>query len=1060
MLRTKRPRVSVVSRLGSLLLSVLLMMIASVPPEIAQAAAPPDSAFQKVVLDSSVNQPMELAVAFDGRVFFLDRTGQVEVYKPNTQTTVTAATIAVGVTGNHGLLGIALDPNFASNNWLYLLYSPPTPAVTRLSRFTMSGDTLNLSSEKILLSFATDRVCCHEGGSLAFGPDGNLYISTGDNTTPFQSSGYTPIDEGSGRVAYDAQKSSGNTNDLRGKILRIRPTSAGGYTIPSGNLFSSSATQRPEIYAMGFRNPFRISVDQATNWVYVGDVGPDASSDNANRGPRGYDEINQVRSAGNYGWPYCIANNKAYNDYDFATSTSGSKFVCSALNTVNNSPNNSGNASLPPARSSLIWYPYGASTEFPELGSTNKRTSMAGPVYHYAADNPSSRKLPAYFDERLFIYDYSRHWIKTVKLDANGGVDSIEAFLPSFTFKSPIDVEIGPDGALYVLEWGSGQGHESGADAKLSRIEYGSGSPVAVATANKTAGSLPLTVNFSGANSYDPDGGSLTYAWDLNGNGSTNSSLMNPSFTYTTPGNYTVQLVVTDPDNKTGISNITIYAGNNYPETTLTEPPNGGFFSWGEDIQFQASATDQEDGNAPCSGIRIEPGLGHDDHSHTDPGFYGCSGAIRIPVPSEDHSADLNVFYIVEAAYQDQGATNVASLRDADTSILQPKLKQAEFFTSMSGVQVQPTGDTLGGGQNVGYINNGDWIAFYPMNLRSINSVTYRVASAGLGGTIEVRAGSPTGTLLSTATIAVTGDWQNYTDVTAPITDPGGTHTLYFVFKGNAGQPGLFNLNWIEFNGPGVSTPPGSAVTYQAEQASLSGATIATNQVGYTGSGFVDYADDTPSGTYIEWNVNVATAGSYRLDFRYANGSAANRPLQLKVGSTVTHSNLSFNPTGTWSTWNTRSAVVNLAAGNNTIRLTATGSTGPNIDKLTLPVYEAERTTLNGAIVEALHAGYTGSGYANFDSSAGNYVEWRVNVPTAGTYALEFRYANGSAANRPLEIKVGSTVVAASKAFNPTGNWTSWNTTSVNASLSAGENIIRITTTGIDGPNIDHLTIR
>ena len=281
-----------------------------------------------------------------GEVYFVELAGNVKIYHPATGQTTLAGTISVFAQGEDGLLAIALDPNFAAERWIYLYYSPAAPAEgNRLSRFTVTDDVLDLSSERVLLTVATTRVQPgqqdgHSGGSLAFGPDGMLYLSTGDDTVPFESDGYAPIDERAGRERFDAQRSSSNTNDLRGKILRIRPNADGSYSIPAGNLFAGDATHRPEIYVMGNRNPYRISIDSETGWLYWGDVGPDATSDSATRGPRGYDEINQAREAGNYGWPYVIADNKAYRDYNFATGVSGPAFNPAAPQ--NNSPNNTG----------------------------------------------------------------------------------------------------------------------------------------------------------------------------------------------------------------------------------------------------------------------------------------------------------------------------------------------------------------------------------------------------------------------------------------------------------------------------------------------------------------------------------------------------------------------------------------------------------------------------------------------------------------------------------------------------------------------------------------------
>lgn len=434
-----------------------------------------DSNFRKVVLDDKSKDPISLAVANDGRVFYIERDGTVKIFRPETSDVIIAGEVQVftGRPREDGLLGITLDPDFDTNHWLYLFYSPAgSVAKQHISRFTMVGDRMDVASEKILLEIPTQRQeCCHSGGCLRFGPDRNLYISTGDNTNPFASDAYTPIDERPGRSPWDAQKSASNTNDLRGKILRVHPEPDGTYTIPKGNLFpEGDRLRRPEIYIMGCRNPFRMTLDSETGWLYWGDVGPDAFSDNPRRGPRGYDEFNRARGPGNYGWPYIIADNQPYVRYDFATGQSGDPFDPDAL--VNESPNNTGARELPPAQPAFIWYPYAPSTEFPELnGGGTARTGMAGPVYHYDADLASDRKLPAYYDKTFFIYEWSRRWIKEIKLDEDGNILKINPFLPGFTFLRPIEMQIGPDGAIYMIEWGSNFGGGN-RDAKLVRIDY------------------------------------------------------------------------------------------------------------------------------------------------------------------------------------------------------------------------------------------------------------------------------------------------------------------------------------------------------------------------------------------------------------------------------------------------------------------------------------------------------------------------------------------------------------------------------------------------------------
>ena len=289
--------------------------------------------------------------------------------RPGSSKATVIARIPVYSKLDDGLIGLTLDPAFTENKWIYLCYSILSASENVVSRFTLKGDKLDMQSEKIILRIPVQRNTppCHTGGSLAFDGAGNLFISTGDNVNPFQSNGYSPSDERQGRSEWDAQASSADTNDLRGKILRITPQKDGSYTIPEGNLFApGTARTKPEIYVMGCRNPFRIGVNRKTGTVYWGEVGPDAAKYNAKRGPAGFDEFNQARTAGNYGWPHFVADNKAYVQYDFATKISGEPW--NAHKPLNLSRNNKGLKQLPPARAAFISYPGSTSAKYPQLG--------------------------------------------------------------------------------------------------------------------------------------------------------------------------------------------------------------------------------------------------------------------------------------------------------------------------------------------------------------------------------------------------------------------------------------------------------------------------------------------------------------------------------------------------------------------------------------------------------------------------------------------------------------------------------------------------------------------
>ena len=217
----------------------------------------------------------------------------------------------------------------------------------------------------------------------------------------------------------DAARTSGNTNDLRGRLLRVRPSADGGYTVPAGDLYpQGTAKTRPEIYAMGFRNPFRFSVDPANGWVYLADYGPDRrGGPTTNRGPEGLVELNVITTPGNYGWPFCHGDNQPYAPYNPDTGVVGAKFNCA--DPVNNSPNNTGLTNLKPIVEPNIWYSNGASPTFPELASGGA-APMGGPVYRYNPADPSTTKFPPYYDGVHFFYEWSRNFIKEVHLRLRG----------------------------------------------------------------------------------------------------------------------------------------------------------------------------------------------------------------------------------------------------------------------------------------------------------------------------------------------------------------------------------------------------------------------------------------------------------------------------------------------------------------------------------------------------------------------------------------------------------------------------------------------------------------
>lgn len=572
---------------------------------------PEENRFTKVVLDEKLEEPMELALLPDGNVLFIERRGNIKIYDQETKTTEVIATIAVNTKNRSkdgreseaedGLLGVTLDPAFEKNHWIYLYYSSPgNDPKNILTRYELNGKILDQASGKVIIEVGVQREqCCHTGGSMAWDEHGNLFLSTGDNTSP-RATGYAPIDERPERYPWDAQKSSANTNDLRGKIIRIHPEPDGTYTIPEGNLFPKGIEKtRPEIYGMGMRNPYRISYDQKTGYLYWGDVGPDASADSLGRGTRGYDEVNQARKAGFFGWPYFLGDNQPYNDRDFATNTSGPLF--DAAKPVNTSPYNTGLTELPPAQKAFIWYPYDKSDKFPLLGS-GARTAMAGQVFYADDFKNAKRPFPGYYDGKLFIYEWMRGWIMVVTMDEQGDYVSMEQFMPSHKFSNPMDMEFSKDGDLYILEYGMGwfRGND---DARLVRIEYTEGNrkPLVRITADKNKGATPLEVNFSSKGTQDFDHDDIEYEWTISSEGGTRLATIkqtDPTYTFDKPGIYTANLTVTDAKGEKSESSLEIQAGNEPPAISFEiTKGNKMFFFPDQPFDYATNASDKEDGS-------------------------------------------------------------------------------------------------------------------------------------------------------------------------------------------------------------------------------------------------------------------------------------------------------------------------------------------------------------------------------------------------------------------------------------------------------------------------------
>ncbi|MFC5049708.1 ThuA domain-containing protein [Rubritalea spongiae] len=815
-----------------------------------------DSNYEKVILDDQVSRPMAIDVAEDGRVFLVERFGAVKVHDQSTGITSTIGTLDAYTGGEFGVLGIALAPDFSTTNNLYINWSPNpgSEIYNRVSRFTLdaNGD-LDLTSEVVIIQVYLNRPTetnnngHHIGGCLRFDTNGNLYISVGDNTDAYN---WSPRNEDN--IGLDSRKGSPNTNDFRGKILRITPNVGGGpvahpnYTIPEGNLFSvGTPLARPEIYVMGCRNNFRFCIDPYTDWLYFGDVGPDANNINSGAygGPLGHDEFNQVKEAGWYGWPYYIADSKAYYDGN------GDPWTVATMQAdlADYFANSSGFAGslaeagdptlLTEPEPAWIWYTDKSEDtleQFSELGDIN-RSAMAGQVY---AHQPGYN-FPQYYDGSLFIMEFMRNLILEVKTKPDGSIHEITRFAPNITFSRPIDMQFGPDGAMYVIEWGSSWSSGTSSNTKLIKVQYTreQSTPIAVASTDVTEGALPLTVNFNSSESSDPDNTELTFAWDFDGDQVIDSTDENPSYTYTQAGVYNAILTVTDADGLFSRSTITINVGNNRPVLTMLEPTAYSFFDWGDTVNFEFTVEDPEDGTSAAGQITdadvlFETSLGHVDHLHNFGQYNQLSGEILI-ARDDSHGFDDDLSIIFDAIYTDAGATGTESLTGIARAGMYPKITMAQVFNGQSGVSIALTDDSLGGEVDIVDIDDGDYIYFSDRNLNGIEAIRLRAASDS-GCTVEVREGSPTGNLIGEISVPA-GDGSTYLDYTGALNGvtPGGQE-IYFIFV-NPSASDLIKLNWINFRGTGATVIAGRP---SVESINF----IATNQVQITFDQEMDYA--------------------------------------------------------------------------------------------------------------------------------------------------------------------------------------------------------------------------
>ena len=565
--------------------------------------------------------PTSFAYAPDGRIFVARKTGVLNVWDNGVQHVYVDLRNVVNSYQSRGLIGLALDPNFASNGRVYLLFTQeldpgnpdsPEPAGGQLISITnVAGqpDVGDLSSEVVLMTGFNSFATLHSVAGLRFGIDGSLFVGLGDGNG-------NGVGTGQAITAQDLDQ-------LNGKILRIDPTTGDG--VPSNPFYDAGdpGSVRSRVFAWGFRNPFRFTVDPVTGTLYVGDVGWNTW------------EMFQVFPLTtsnptvdrNAGWP-CYEGGAGVElvQADYASSPITAA-TCHAIYT----PAQGGTG--PGALTPLYGYLHS------DPGGENGSAIVGGPRYMGTSNYPSS------YVGKVFIGDYARSRIQTVDLSTGVATD----FGTPGSWGNPVDMQIAPDGNVAYLAFGPGELDEIVANGSNNP-------PVAVASADQTTTTATtLAVQFSSIGSFDPDGDPITYSWNF-GDGSALSTKAAPKHTYT-KGVYQAVLTVTDSHGATGTSKVNIDVGVEPPTVKFTTPRGTVKFKIGDTIHVAIKATDPQDGKLAADSVSTSVSYWTGGHEFPVTDFTGLTGSFVAA-----DNGFVNAFYEITTTATDSfGLPTVAT---------------------------------------------------------------------------------------------------------------------------------------------------------------------------------------------------------------------------------------------------------------------------------------------------------------------------------------------------------------------------------------------------------------
>ncbi|HEX5751651.1 MAG TPA: PQQ-dependent sugar dehydrogenase [Archangium sp.] len=595
--------------------------------------------FSDEVFISGLEVPTAFVPLPDGRFLITEKEGVVRIHENGVLLPTPLLDIRERVNSTHdrGLMSLAVDPEFAANGFIYLLYTYDDdawddfePKVGRLARYTVVGNTASPTSEVILLGTQVAASCndlpagsdcipsdspSHSIGHLEFAPDGTLFVTLGDGAE------FSFVDDN----ALRAQ----DLDSLAGKLLHITRFGEG---LPTNPFWTGEArANRSKVFSYGLRNAYRFHLRPDTGRPYLGDVGWGQ-----------YEELNVATPGANFGWP-CYEGPEPQGGY-------APKPACQAL------------------------YARGASAVKPPLyfWSHNGGSACATAGFFYTGTD-----YPSAYWGAFFFGDYVQSWLRTLRVDENDDLvpGSVTFFADAHT---PAAISPGPGGDVYYVAIAEGQ---------VRRIRYTAGNtpPTVVASAAPSNGYAPLLVRFSSEGTGDPDGDLLEYSWDF-GDG-TGSNLAHPEHTYTANGDYTARLTVSDRRGGTRSASVAIVVGNLAPVVTITSPAHGSSFKVGDVITWSGEASDAEDGRLPADRLSWIVTLHHciqgTCHAHPYSASTGASGSLLIPDHGDEFYFDLTL-----------SASDSGGLTARHTVSIYPRTVQLTLETVPSGLRVLLNGQS------------------------------------------------------------------------------------------------------------------------------------------------------------------------------------------------------------------------------------------------------------------------------------------------------------------------------------------------------------------------------